>query len=163
MLMRTRWTTEELEEAVRSSTSIRQVISKLGLVPAGGNYQHVKEKIKDLGLDCSHFKGQGWNKGVSTGARRPVEDYLKKGKRVQSYRLKLRLISSGIKLAQCEICGIKEWNNQPAPLELDHINGDHMDNRIENLRILCPNCHAQTDTYRGKNKSACANRQSSDS
>jgi 5-methylcytosine-specific restriction endonuclease McrA len=63
------------------------------------------------------------------------------------------LINEGIKEHKCELCGITEWNGKPAPIELDHINGKHTDNRIENLRILCPNCHAQTPTWR-KSKSS---------
>ena len=79
-------------------------------------------------------------------------EYLVENSVVQSFKLKGRLIAEGLKEHKCECCGITEWNGKPAPIELDHINGNHHDNRLENLRILCPNCHAQTDTYRGKNK-----------
>ena len=142
----------ELYEAVKSSTSIRQVLDKLNIVPAGGNYQTTNRRIQKLGIDTSHFTGQAWNKGKVIGPKRPIEEYLKENTIVQSFKLKSRLITEGLKQHKCECCGITEWNGQPAPIELDHINGNHHDNRLENLRILCPNCHAQTDTYRGKNK-----------
>lgn len=70
----------------------------------------------------------------------------------QTYRLKQQLIDSEIFQRKCNNCNNTEWLNAPIPLELDHISGDRFDNRLENLRLLCPNCHAQTDTYRGKNK-----------
>ena len=143
---------EDLREAVKTSTSIRQVLDKLNIVPAGGNYQTTNRRIQKLDIDTSHFTGQAWNKGKVIGPKRPIEEYLKENSVVQSFRLKNRLLLEGIKQHKCECCGITEWNKKPAPLELDHINGNHHDNRLENLRILCPNCHAQTDTYRGKNK-----------
>ena len=143
---------QELYEAVKSSTSIRQVLDKLNIVPAGGNYQTTNRRIQKLGIDTSHFTGQAWNKGKVIGPKRPIEEYLKENTIVQSFKLKSRLLAEGLKQHKCECCGITEWNGQPAPIELDHINGNHHDNRLENLRILCPNCHAQTDTYRGKNK-----------
>jgi Zn finger protein HypA/HybF involved in hydrogenase expression len=146
------YTEEELREAVKTSTSIRQVLNKLNIVAAGGNYQTTNRRIKKLNIDTSHFTGQGWNKGKIIGPKRPVEEYLKENSVVQSFKLKSRLILEGLKQHKCECCGITEWNGKPAPIELDHINGNHHDNRLENLRILCPNCHAQTDTYRGKNK-----------
>jgi 5-methylcytosine-specific restriction endonuclease McrA len=68
-----------------------------------------------------------------------------------SSKLKERLLAAGYKERRCEDCGLAEWNGKPIPLELHHVNGDSTDNRIENIRILCPNCHAQTATYRGKN------------
>ena len=143
---------EDLREAVKTSTSIRQVLDKLNIVPAGGNYQTTNRRIQKLDIDTSHFTGQAWNRGKVIGPKRPIEEYLKENSVVQSFRLKNRLLLEGIKQHKCECCGITEWNKKPAPLELDHINGNHHDNRLENLRILCPNCHAQTDTYRGKNK-----------
>lgn len=69
----------------------------------------------------------------------------------RTLHLKLRLFEEGLKERKCEWCGITEWNGQPAPLELDHIDGNSQDNSFENLRVLCPNCHAQTPTYRGAN------------
>ena len=143
---------QDLREAVKKSTSIRQVLEKLNIVPAGGNYQTTNRRIKKLNIDISHFTGQAWNKGKVIGPKRSVEEYLVENSVVQSFKLKSRLIAEGLKEHKCECCGITEWNGKPAPIELDHINGNHHDNRLENLRILCPNCHAQTDTYRGKNK-----------
>jgi Zn finger protein HypA/HybF involved in hydrogenase expression len=146
------YTEEDLRNAVRESTSIRQVLEKLNITPAGGNYQTTNRRIQKLNIDTSHFTGRAWNKGKTIGPKKPIEEYLKENTAVQSFKLKGRLISEGLKQHKCECCGIIEWNGKPAPLELDHINGNHYDNRLENLRILCPNCHAQTDTYRGKNK-----------
>jgi hypothetical protein len=150
--MKHSYSEQELRDAVKSSGSLRQVLQKLNIVAAGGNYETTKRRISRYGIDTSHFHGQLWSKGKSLGSRRPIEEYLVEGKLVQSHKLKLRLISEGLKQHKCECCGITEWNGQPTPIELDHIDGNRYNNTIENLRILCPNCHAQTDTYRGKNK-----------
>ena len=149
-----KYTEEQFIDAVKSSTSMRQVLNKLGLKEAGGNYTIAKTRVKNLGLDTSHFKGQTWNKGKTLGPRKSVEELLVIDRKYpyQSYKLKNRLLQEGIKIHQCEMCGITEWRDSPTPLELDHINGINYDNRLENLRLLCPNCHAQTDTYRGRNK-----------
>jgi Zn finger protein HypA/HybF involved in hydrogenase expression len=146
------YTEEQLREAVKTSGSIRQVLQKLNIIAAGGNYQTTHRRISKLGIDTSHFHGQAWSRDKKLGPKRPVEDYLKENTVVQSFRLRNRLISEGIKDHKCEECGITEWRGRPTPIELDHINGNHHDNRLENLRLLCPNCHALTDTYRGKNK-----------
>jgi hypothetical protein len=149
------WTDDQLKEAVRSSRSYRAVILKLGLVPAGGNYAQTQERIHALGLDTSHFTGMAWNMGLIfvPNPPRPLEELLIKGSRVQSHLLKRRLFAEGIKEPFCAMCGWCEMSRDGrVPVELDHINGDHYDNRIENLRILCPNCHSLQPTHRGRNK-----------
>ena len=107
-------------------------------------------------LDIRHFTGQAWNVGLRFKPKQPKEltDILKEGSHVQSFKLKKKLFESGLKKRQCEKCGFKEWQGMEIPLELHHINGDNTDNRLENLQILCPNCHALTENYRGLNKSA---------
>jgi hypothetical protein len=147
-----RCTVSELTEAVRSSRSFSQVLAKLG-IRSGGNQSRLKSRIEQLGLDTAHFSGQGWRRGATAPVvpHRPLEEVLVAGRLVQTSNLKRRLIQEGLKGRRCEVCRLEEWNEQPIPLELDHVNGRRDDNRLENLRIVCPNCHAQTSTYRGRN------------
>lgn len=155
MAGRRSWTDEELIEAVKQSKSYRNVIKLLGLVPAGGNYVQVQYRIKSLGLNTSHFTGMGWSKGLRyhNSALLPLESLLVVGSRTSSFKLKKRLIEVGLKKAACELCGWAERSvDGRIPVELDHINGNHFDNRLENLRVLCPNCHSLQLTHRGKNK-----------
>ena len=152
--MNKRYTTEELIEAVKTSYSIRQVLQQLNIIPAGGNYQTIKTRIKNLGIDTSHFTGKLWSKGKKLQSKRQIEFYLQKdcAKIINSHTLRLRLINEGLKQSICEICNLSEWNGKPIPLELHHCDGNNKNNELSNLQILCPNCHAQTETYRGKNQ-----------
>ena len=150
-----KWTEKNLEEAVNSSTSIRQVLNKIGLIEAGGNYSQIKKYIKEKNLNTNHFKGRGWNKGL-TGIGTPrisLKEILVKDSDFQSFKLKKRLFLVGLKNKKCEEC---DWSKLSEDgrisLELDHINGKHRDNRLENLRILCPNCHSLKPTHRGRNR-----------
>jgi hypothetical protein len=146
-------TDERIEEAVKSSRSLAQVLIKLGFKPGGGRQALLKERIQELHLDTSHFMGQGWRKG-SRGTvipARPLAEILVEGRFLSTNWLKWRLIREGVKQPRCEACARIEWNGRPIALELDHINGRRDDNRLENLCVLCPNCHAQTETYRGRN------------
>lgn len=145
------YTTDDFIEAVKTSTSIRQVLIKLGLAPKGGNYQTVHKQCAELSLDTSHFKGQASNKGKSFGPKRDIQEYLTNKHPIQSNKLRKRLLAEGVFKHECSNCTLSTWLNQPIPLELDHINGNHQDNSLSNLRLLCPNCHALTPTYRGKN------------
>lgn len=147
-----KYTDQQLIEAVKTSKSVRQVLGKLGLKEAGGNYSSTKKRICQLSLNTDHFLGQAHNRGKIIGPKRPLEEYLSNKYGIQSNSLKRRLITEGLKDHRCEMCGITEWNGKRAPIELDHIDGNHQNNNLDNLRILCPNCHAQTDNYRGKNK-----------
>lgn len=155
-LMRSRsWDDSSLKKAVTHSTSMRQVIYSLGLIPAGGNYVQIQRRIKELSLNTGHFTGQLWSKGKQIN-RKPLlslESILIKGGTFQSHKLKQRLFKEGVKAKRCEMCGwAKVSKDGRIPLELDHVNGDRNDNRLENLRILCPNCHSMQPTHRGKNK-----------
>lgn len=149
------WTDEQLIEVLARAYSYRAVLLGLHLVPAGGNYMQVKRRVQELSLSTTHFKGKAWNAGLRMPSveRRPLEELLVKNGSSQSHRLKLRLFEASLKRPMCELCGwAKRSPDGRMPLELDHINGDHSDNRLENLRILCPNCHSLQPTHRGRNK-----------
>lgn len=149
------WTDEELVEAVRLSDSIAEVLRRLGCPQTGGHHRAISGKILNRGLDTSHFVGQSWARG-RTRPYRPVmsldEILVVNSTYTSTATLRRRLIKAGLKEARCESCGISERQGQPLALALDHINGVHTDNRLENLRILCPNCHALTDTWCVRNR-----------
>lgn len=153
------WTEAELKSAAISSTSIRQVLEKLHLKEAGGNYSQIKKYFAYYKIDYSHFKGHGWSKGL-TGIGKPkytLEEILIEKSDFQSFKLKKRLFEANIKQKKCEECGWCEKSlDGRIPLELDHINGNSHDNRLENLRVLCPNCHSLKPTHRGLNRKNAA-------
>lgn len=137
---------------IKSSNSLIEVCRKANIVPTTGNYDTLKKVIKENEVDISHFKRLG---GVSnSGIKKNTSEYLIKGSKITSFKLKNKLLKEGYKEHKCENpeCGLTEWHGKPIPLELHHINGDNTDNRLENLQILCPNCHSLTDTYGGKNQ-----------
>jgi hypothetical protein len=146
-------TDPEVADAVESSRSLAEVLGKLGIRP-GGNQGRMRVRIDEMGLDTSHFVGQGWRTGthLPVVSPKPLDEILVEGRYARSTSdLRKRLIAEGLKDHRCEQCRLATWNDRPIPLELDHANGRRDDNRLENLRVLCPNCHAQTNTYRGRN------------
>lgn len=136
------WSDASLKEAVQSCTSIRQVALKLGLSPIGTNYMHVKKHCERLNLDLSKM-------GVAKlSQRKTLEEMLQIGTEINSYELKIKLFKAGLLVEVCKMCGLgPNWQGRKLALQLDHENGNRNDNRLENLRILCPNCHSQTITY----------------
>lgn len=157
-MKRIQYTKEELQEAASRSFSIAGMCRALGLIPEGGNYRTIHRLIKENNLDTSHFTGQLWSKGKTLEDPKyhktqiSLKEILETGRVYQSSKLAKRLILEGYKEHKCEMCGNSEWLSSPISLELHHINGNHDDNHLENLQLLCPNCHATTDTYRGSNR-----------
>lgn len=151
-----KYTKEMFVEAWNSSDTFVGVIKKLPLSGnSGGQHKIIKDTARELGLSFDHFVGQRWATGKidPNGVAINLESILSNSVVYNNtHALKKKLWSAGLKHKKCETCGIVEWNGKPAPLCLDHINGKRSDNRIDNLRILCHNCHAQTDTFSGKNQ-----------
>ncbi|MER7402327.1 HNH endonuclease signature motif containing protein [Streptomyces sp. NPDC000070] len=153
-----KWTREVLESVVAESTSVNQVLRRLGLDPVGGHHTNISRRIKAYGIDTSHFtpvvrtERQRYNQRRRTAEEILVEDPSERAVRIPSSRLKRAMRELGVQ-DRCVLCGIEPvWLGEPLPLEVDHIDGDWRNNRIENLRLLCPNCHSTTDSYRGRGK-----------
>ncbi len=156
MPRRRKYPVEDLKEALETSRSIRQALIKVGMKPEGANYTTIYKIIDEMNIDTSHMTGQGWNRGDIMGLSLfntiPLEEILVENSTyTNTQNLKKRIIAAGLKEHICEKCGLKTWNDSEIALELNHVNGNRFDHRLENLQLLCPNCHAQTDNYRGKN------------
>lgn len=148
--MKLKYSKDVLSDIISNSISKRECLIKLNLKPHGGNYRILNRYIEMFKLDTSHFLGQGWNKNNSPADIKPIEKYFNNEIPITSYKLKNRILKEKIKNYKCEICGLEKWNNQKIPLELHHINGNNKDNSLNNLQLLCPNCHALTDNYRNR-------------
>ena len=142
---------EELKKIVLESTTYAEIMRKLGYTANRGN-SHIglKKYLKENNIDTSHLKGRHF---TNTPEQYSLDEILVSDtKYTNMSKLKSRLLQSNLLEYKCACCGISTWQNKQLILQLDHINGNNRDNRIENLRLLCPNCHSQTETFCGRNK-----------
>jgi hypothetical protein len=154
--MARKYTEEILREAVGASLSVAAVLRYLGVAQTGGGHAHISRTIKRMGIDTSHFTGQGWRRGRKFPTRQEPSHWLRVfppgSPRINGERLRKALLRTGRPYV-CVLCGNRGmWLMRPMTLHVDHINGDYLDCRPENLRFLCPNCHSQTPTHAGRNR-----------
>jgi hypothetical protein len=154
-------TAETLEPIVAKSRSVAAVCIAVGLPPDGRPHRELARRLRELELDMTHFRGPGWSRGFtavthpSVGkvvrANRIPDDkvFISNGAAISGPSIVRRLLELGVEY-RCATCAIAEWCGRPLVLHLDHINGIHNDHRRTNIRLLCPNCHSQTDTYCNK-------------
>lgn len=152
-----RYTKEWLEDLCSSSYSYAEVLRKAGRKQSGGAQKTLRDKIKEFEIDISHFTGQGWkghsNNPVKSNEKYSLEEVFILNSPVSQKVMRGYVERYNLIPYKCQKCGCDgHWQDGIISLELDHINGENSDHRLENLRYLCPNCHALTETYRGKNK-----------
>ncbi len=139
-------TLEEVKSACEKSSSYRELLSNLDYAVSGGNLRTVKKMLDVYGLSIKHKRKQGRKMEFS-------EILVQNSPYNHTKYLKNRLLKEGILVNVCVLCGNNgTWLNKPITLQLDHINGNSSDNRVENLRLLCPNCHTQTETWGSKRR-----------
>jgi len=148
------WNINNLTIIIKNSKTQKEVLEKMGLRAAGSNFKTLKKYIELYKIDTEHFiKNYDYISNLSRKNKISLNNILTENSSYNRDHLKKRLYKEGLKERKCEICGQDEyWNGKHMSLILDHINGINNDNRLENLRIVCPNCNATLDTHCGKNK-----------
>ena len=146
-------TDEQFVELIKNSTNISEVLFKLGYTVKGNSwgFSQVRRRMEALNLTPQQFKGKSALKTSDDRLVNP-ENLLRENSKHARNVLRRYILSNNLIPYKCAICGITHWNNKALSLELDHINGINNDNRLENLRFLCPNCHSQTTTYGSRNQ-----------
>ena len=145
---------EQFVELLKNSSTISEVLFKLGYSVKGNSwgFAKIRQRMSDLNLDGSVFKGKSPITKYGTLHKVNASDILKPNCKHARSVLRRYVIKNNLIPYRCAICGCVEWQGRTLSLELDHINGINNDNRIENLRFLCPNCHSQTTTYGSRNQ-----------
>lgn len=143
---------DELKDIVNESNTLAEVMRKLGYTGNRGNsIKGLKQFFTENNIDISKFSIN--NRHCYSHPSCKLEDIMvSESTYTNMNRFKERLLQSGLIKNECYCCGLTCWNGKPITLQLDHINGNNRDNRLENLRLLCPNCHSQTSTYCGRKK-----------
>ncbi len=147
-----RWTEPELRATVAASESLGEALRAFGLRAAGGNYRQISAAIERWDISIAHFTYRKRRRAPSGSVGIPLVEVLVEHSSYHRGSLKRRLYAEEFKQRCCELCGLgEEWNGARIALILDHVNGVHDDNRLENLRIVCPNCNATLPTHCGRN------------
>jgi len=139
-------TDQEIIEAARSNATMSKAAASLKI-----HFNTFRGRAYKLGVYKPNQGAKGTSK-KNNGNKIELKEILEgKHPQYQSNKLRIRIIGEGIKEHKCEECSLESWNGAKIPIELDHIDGDRTNHKIDNIRLLCPNCHAQTSTYRGRN------------
>jgi hypothetical protein len=145
------YTEEEARAAVAASKSWAEALRQLGLCPTGGGWRILKKYVGIWQIPTDHFDGEAARLENLKNGRKPLGEVLVAGSTFSRHHLKHRLFEEGLKEPRCEMCGQDEtWRGKPMSMILDHINGVRDDHRLENLRVVCPNCAATLDTHCGR-------------
>lgn len=148
-----KYTKEWLEELCADSYSYAEVLRKAGRAQAGGSQETLKKKIAEFNIDISHFTGQRWKHSPSFKEKYTLENLFVNGTTTASNTtIRKYLLDYNLLEYKCSECGCDgNWRGKTLALQLHHKDGNHNNNTLDNLTFLCPNCHAITDSYGGKN------------
>ena len=140
------WNLERIKEVIPQCINFTEVLEMLSIPRQGNNSNTLKRLLDENNIDYSHFTGRA---RVYNNTSTSINEYLSNRVKITSGKLRIKLLAEGLKENKCEICGITKWHGKPIVCQLHHIDGNNQNNNLENLQILCPNCHSQTENYCG--------------